>query len=91
MVKFERHGECNRCGECCKPRFHVDDDAKAWYRANGLPENGQCQFLALIGGEWGCTIHVERSAHCRAFPWHPDNLKGLDRCSYTFVQVPDDQ
>lgn len=86
-----RQGDCNRCGDCCKPRFPVDEDAREWYRANGLPENGQCQFLALIEGQWTCTIHTTRSAHCRAFPWHPDNLRGLERCSYRFEPKADHQ
>jgi len=89
MPKLVRHGDCNRCGDCCKPRFFVDDDAKEWYRENGLPENGQCQFLAKIDGEWTCTIHTTRSAHCRAFPWGPENLVGLRNCSYSFDVIDD--
>lgn len=91
MVRYQRQGDCNRCGDCCKPRFHVDEEASEWYRLNGLPENGQCQYLALIDGQWTCTIHTGRSDHCRAFPWHPDNLKGLGKCSYWFEEIPDDQ
>jgi|GEM_PF-1411379 len=89
MVKYIRRGECNRCGDCCKPRFFVDEEAKEWYRENGLPENGQCQFLALVDDEWTCTIHIARSEYCRAFPWHPDNLIGLDKCSYLFDAIDD--
>ena len=84
MPALVRRGDCNRCGDCCKPRFFVDEDAKEFYHDNGLPENGQCQFLTLKDAQWTCTIHSSRSDHCRAFPWHPDNLKGLERCSYLF-------
>jgi hypothetical protein len=91
MVRYQRRGDCNRCGDCCKPRFNVDEDASEWYRSNGLPENGQCQYLAFIDGEWTCTTYTGRSEHCRAFPWHPDNLKGLGKCSFWFEEISDDQ
>ncbi len=86
MTELVRKGECNRCGECCKPRFYVSEEAKEFYRKNGLPDNGQCQFLALIDGVWTYTIHHERPDHCRRFPLHPDQLEGLDNCSYYFVE-----
>ncbi|MDH7507934.1 MAG: YkgJ family cysteine cluster protein [Methanomassiliicoccales archaeon] len=85
MARYIRKGICNRCGDCCKPRFEIDEEARKFYAENGLPENGQCQFLALIGGEWTCTIYSRRPPFCAAFPWHPDQLKGLPRCSYYFV------
>lgn len=88
-MRYVRRGECNRCGDCCKPRFLIDDNAREFYVANGLPENGQCQFL-LLGREMAtCTIHPRRAPFCEAFPWHPDQLKGLERCSYTFEPVED--
>lgn len=65
-------------------RFFVSEEAKEFYRKNGLPENGQCQFLALVDGMWTCTIHDERPDHCRRFPWNPDQLDSLDKCSYHF-------
>jgi len=91
MTSFVRKGECNRCGDCCKPRYDVDEDAKEFYRKNGLPENGQCQFLALVDGLWTCTEYANRAPFCQAFPWHPDQIVGRDRCSYTFEVVEDDQ
>jgi len=87
MAEYVRRGECNRCGDCCKPRFFISEEAREFYLQNGLPENGQCQFLAFIDGVWTCTIHAERPDHCRRFPWHPDQLSTLPRCSYTFERV----
>jgi Fe-S-cluster containining protein len=90
MTIYIRRGDCNRCGDCCKPRFLIHEDAREFYRENGLPENGQCQFLALVDDLRTCTMYANRASFCQAFPWHPDQIKGLDRCSYTFVSAEDD-
>ncbi|MBM4237537.1 MAG: YkgJ family cysteine cluster protein [Euryarchaeota archaeon] len=87
MPTYRRRGECNRCGDCCKPRFfRVDEEARNFYVENGLPENGQCQFLVGVDGLWTCTIHERRPPFCAAFPWHPDQVRGLHRCSYVFEE-----
>ena len=89
MVKLRRKGFCNLCGECCKPKFPISEEAKAFYRDNGLPEDGQCPFLRFVDGRGLCIIHTERADHCRRFPWHPDQIRHLPNCSYTFEVIED--
>ena len=86
-MRYLRRGECNLCGECCKPAFPITEEAREFYRENGLPEDGQCHFLYFENGKGLCTIHTERADHCRRFPWHPDQIEHLPKCSYRFELI----
>ena len=89
MVKYLRKGYCNLCGECCKPNFPITEEAREFYKDNGLPDDGQCQYMHFVGGKGLCTMHLDRPDHCRRFPWHPDQLKGRPNCSYYFEIMED--
>jgi hypothetical protein len=89
MVRYLRKGYCNLCGECCKPREPLTEEAREFFDQNGLPEDGQCQYLRFVDGKEICTLHTNRADHCRRFPWHPRQIEHLPRCSYTFEIIDD--
>jgi len=89
MPKYIRRGVCNQCGDCCRPRFPISEEAAEFYRENGLPEDGHCQYQRFVDGKGLCTIHAERADHCIRFPWHPDQIRDLPRCSYRFEVISD--
>lgn len=46
----------------------------------------RCPFLAEDGeGAYTCRIYEKRFSQCRLFPLHPQDLREVDECSYTFA------
>jgi len=40
--------------------------------------------------QYRCNIHPNKPTTCIDYPWHPDQIKGFDRCSYTFKRADED-
>jgi hypothetical protein len=50
----------------------------------------RCPFLATDAeGQYTCRIYEKRFAQCRLFPLHPEDLREVKECSYTFVSTPE--
>src|SRR5258706_14814353 len=49
----------------------------------------QCPFLGTDAeGQYTCKIYEQRFAQCRLFPLHPEDLREVAECSYTFEPEP---
>lgn len=49
----------------------------------------QCPFLGTDAeGQYTCKIYETRFAQCRLFPLHPQDLREVAECSYTFTDQP---
>lgn len=97
---FERSGECNKCGECCKrlPDWKdLDEITKAMFRQHDPNaeeifrnvKHGVCDRLFICGLENVCIIYDEESRpqFCQNFPNHPDQIREIPKCSFKFARV----
>lgn len=79
-MTWVRHGECNRCGDCCKAP-HFEDKG-----------GGDCKWLR--DGNV-CSVHKTQNEFwnnvCTHWPRHPSEIEKLTRCSYWFEWVDDDE
>lgn len=96
IIEYERHGECNQCGDCCAVRIYTqmggsDDIASVisedYRRDYGIhqprPKTELCErFQGNL-----CLKHDNKPTQCMNWPWAPDCLTYLSRCSYTFVET----
>jgi hypothetical protein len=92
-----------QCGSaCCKFvalfQQRMLPAERAFYEARGIPivayPTGdealhiahRCQHLTELGA---CAVYgtPERPAACEAYPTHPFDLVGVERCSYTFTKA----
>jgi len=49
----------------------------------------RCPFLGTDAeGQYTCRIYDKRFAQCRLFPLHPQDLREVEECSYTFADPP---
>ena len=49
----------------------------------------RCPFLGTNDdGSYTCRIYESRFSQCRLFPLHPQDLREVSECSYTFVEEP---
>lgn len=49
----------------------------------------KCPFLGTSDdGSYTCRIYENRFSQCRLFPLHPQDLREVAECSYTFVEEP---
>ncbi len=49
----------------------------------------RCPFLGTDAeGQYTCRIYEQRFAQCRLFPLHPQDLREVADCSYTFAEAP---
>jgi Fe-S-cluster containining protein len=49
----------------------------------------RCPFLGTdADGSYTCRIYEKRFSQCRLFPLHPQDLREVSECSYTFVEEP---
>jgi hypothetical protein len=79
-VVYERVGECNRCGDCCKTGDPFDG-------ARGPARfEGACPLYDEVDGIGTCTDrdHVYGRNACDVFPSNPQNVIDHPRCSYRF-------
>ena len=116
--EWERKGECNQCGECCRQAtncvdvlipIHPKDEAFGRVRfgdpivprlhgANRLPPAEGSAIAMLMFRARGpvvhpcpkldgdrCTIEAQKPEYCREFPVNPEDIDGLGKCSYWFV------
>ena len=68
----KRHGECTRCGACCKILFKcpflIEDTSK---------EAGQI---------YSCSIYGKYPNQCQLYPLAPKDLEEIEEpCGYTFT------
>ena len=58
VITYERLGECNQCGDCCKRRFDLGETQREYPGGDPTPKMG----LPTIGyeGDWG-TFAGERN------------------------------
>jgi hypothetical protein len=49
----------------------------------------RCPFLGTDAeGQYTCRIYEQRFSQCRLFPLHPQDLREVEECSYTFAEAP---
>jgi Fe-S-cluster containining protein len=49
----------------------------------------RCPFLGTDNeGQYICRIYEKRFEQCRLFPLHPQDLREVEECSYTFEDAP---
>ena len=77
-MTWVRHGECNRCGSCCK----------------GDPFTGSAEGMCPLFrwhekvGECTDRQHPYYLAGCNVWPQRPEQLRDHPECSFTFDWVP---
>lgn len=84
LLLFERIGDCNHCGECCKGNVwkHLSPPRQGEYEASAF-NGGYCYWY-----DWRarrCRIHADRPHYCLLFPQTPDQMP--PECSYEFKFV----
>jgi hypothetical protein len=103
QVRYERHGECSRCGYCCsharvidpKGWARIEARARAYLREIGkpdLPISDRCaNLIENNDGTTSCRIHASLEGSpfhgCSLWPTHPNQLRKIPNCSYTFSVV----
>lgn len=96
ITEYERHGECNQCGDCCAVRIssHVTEGNGTVAVTNGKDRyeyNVQQPYplteLCKAFQDNVCVIHEGKPSLCINWPWAPDCLTYFSRCSYTFVEI----
>lgn len=80
-MPWQRTGECNRCGDCCKGNPFDNSDNNDVY----------CPLLQLVAGVFTCTDrqHPYYLQGCNVFPQHPSQIADKPNCSYSFEWVED--
>jgi hypothetical protein len=81
-VTWARHGECCRCGDCCRGPV------------GNLPAqpDGACPYLETeVDGERLCAIHDIQGTYwskgCNVWPTVPWHTAHLPRCTFTYTWV----
>jgi hypothetical protein len=85
VASWVRHGECNRCGECCRSGDPFNGEL-------GKPEiAGACPLLTLHRGVFTCSDrqHPYYLGGCNVWPSLPEHIEAYPSCSYTFSLEPD--
>jgi hypothetical protein len=82
-----RHGECNRCGECCKSGDPFNGE-------EGVGEfPGACPLLSLVDGLHHCLgrdiSHPYYVNGCSQWPSIPEHITAYPSCSFTFTWQDD--
>lgn len=81
-MPWQRNGECNRCGSCCK--------GDPFAGAEGDPaEEGMCPIYRLLNGRGHCSdrAHPYYLNGCNIWPSRPEQLEQHPDCSYRFEWV----
>lgn len=96
LAKWERRGECKRCGRCCTAvglmtsplqsnRLNIAEDLKKKNPlAYKLIEHIKCPHVIIKDGKAVCTIYLHRPEFCYSFPEAPGDL--VDGCGFYFVE-----
>lgn len=85
-VKWIRMGECNRCGDCCRPDL-LQARIKAYEEA-GMPYKLVNKNCEKFDPETGlCNNYENRPEMCKIFPLHQTDIVALPRCGYYFILV----
>ena len=73
-LRYERQGECNRCGECCvnEECEHLEIDEET--------EMATCRIYDSL----------DRPLRCKLFPDMPPIPKEFQNCSYYFLDTWED-
>ena len=81
LFLFERTGECNHCGECCKGNVwkHLSPPQQREYEASAF-NDGYCYWYDRQARR--CRIYADRPHYCLLFPQTPDQMPA--ECSYEF-------
>lgn len=88
-MAWVRHGECSRCGDCCKghPRHSaMPTDPVVVEGVEFCPLYRQ---LAENLGECTDREHPYYLQGCNVFPQHPTQIADKPRCTYSFEWVED--
>jgi hypothetical protein len=80
-MAWVRHGECNRCGDCCKGDLQTED----------MPQrqvDGYCALFKWTADGLGCCTdrtHRIYSSGCNIWPDEPALIADKPNCSYSFT------
>ena len=96
IIEYERHGECNQCGDCCAVRIYIQaggsDNTAAVINGKdrcdyGIhhphPKTELCEKFQSNA----CLMHNDKPTQCLHWPWAPDCLTYFSRCSYIFEET----
>jgi len=94
-MPWQRHGECNRCGECCigDPFPHGEDDPRRSELMRQKPEReGMCPLLTFksTDGLSACLGHGTDPYYlsgCNVWPTQPSHVAHCPSCSYKWEWV----
>ena len=95
---MKRTGSCNFCGDCCRGRMlfmslsiQELNALKRFFSAEELlrmqRKGHKCDHLKeMEDGTAICKIHGHHPSFCKEFPACPEDIKGMERCSFKFVE-----
>lgn len=86
LSKHSGESEADFHSEHMEPEF--DNPDRHLWRFDVTDQDHTCAMLqALEGGKGSCKIQSEKPAQCTIFPTHPNDIKNLPNCSYSFETV----
>lgn len=89
LLRIERRGQCNRCGQCCKtakyPSWLTTRQLDAYREMgdNGY-NDGYCFYFNP--STMTCAIYNDRPQRC-LWPQNEHQLSAVTDCGYRFVRV----